>query len=459
MNRKTVYKSFIIAFLTVATCNLSASVDEALTIWGSKVFVRGFKDSRRVRRYAISALKKYGLFVKTGIPTTRFVYFAHGSTVGLRVKNINMDSILFQEEIKIQYHNKTSIETAIKGLAGKFYQRFPSKGLIYKVRGDEVKINIGYAQGIKKNSRVFAVRFTGTAPAEFDPDYEFDYEKTAEIEITKTGKYASRGKILSDSGVRQFDKIVPVDKNLMASSTEEGKNVGGKSFKLYAGFLSGQLKTISSETYSDEDFEPDEDKKLTFISLVPRAGFEWWWSEKPGLSLDFSYRKIQLNVQDSDPVKASFMLVSADFKYRIKKGKDGKNEVIPSFGYIYYGNTVGVALIRYISIKYHGPQIGIEWRRHYNSTTGFANIRIYPYLAASEDKVYRGVKARGYGLNLDLGCEYVFKNHLGVSGSGFFSWIATSFTGDTSHNISPENQTFSEVYYGLKLLLSFTFPM
>lgn len=455
-----VFLSFLITILPKFTD--ASSLNDALTIWGSKVELIGINQDIEIKlkRKIKRLMKEYAFHHRTRVPTTRFTISIEGSNVVLKVKSLLTFSVLFEDRAPIKTQNFVDIKEATELLFNKFVRKMPTIGVVSEVTGSKVYLGVGANRKLKKGRRLIAVRFKGTASQKIDLNKDMPYELTARLKIIEVREYESVAKIINSSGLKRFDKI-KFDKKASRKKNLQGYTDGLETgIKVLGGFASGYLRTKPTEDFaSSEEIEPDNDKKLTPISLVPLIGMEWWFLKILGVSLEFQYRKIPLTTSAGESVKANYLLGTFDLNYRYDVNPDEIKDIIAAnIGYFDYRNTLNKDLIRYISIRYYGPQLGLGWKRVDGPHAGFFQIIAYPYLWVKEDRIKRGTSATAYGFNVNSGYEHRFKNNLGFKIAPYYRWIKTTFKGPVSFGITNEKHKFLEFQYGIKFLLSFTIP-
>ena len=458
-------KKIAVAVLFSVMCfsrTMLAEMDRALTITGTKITVHGFVRGKEVREFASKLLRRYGLDLEEEEHVAEFYVTHADGFIHLEIRSIATGTILFRDKGPCDDQKFPAIKSAIRNLMERFYRLLPYRGLIYSMKGEIVKINAGFHRGLRVGDRVLAVRFKGTAPDRIDIKKEIPYSVMARIKIDKVRKYYSVGKIISSSGARRFDKIVygeGIDiKGQKDNRRRKDRVFLEREIRFYLGFLSGYLWSKPNLKYASDEIIPDSDRNLTPLSPVPYIGLDLWPGRTFGLSLWFQYRKIPLKTQGGEKIKASYMSGSFNVRYRFTTGtKSARNIFSPALGYFFYSSTVKEPLVRYISVKYCGPSVGIEWktpRRHRNY---FAGLHLYPYLMVKEDQVTRGSRAGAMGFSADIiGLEYPGKTHTGYTGALFYRWIRTGFSGEASDVIVYPDQKFNEHYVGIRLLMTFS---
>ena len=449
---------FFIVFLLTGGQTVLANLNEALTIWGARVEVIGSEADWELEKHIVAQLKGYGLSTKTNSPFMVYRFNVNQTEVRLNIVSSRANSLLFKKSVLLNSYSAEAAKGALNELLSLFHNKLPFKGLIYFIDGDEVKVNIGKNFDLNTGDTLKVIRFKGPAPAEINLDEEFSFKTVGKIRIFQVKNNFSLGKIVKDNGIQRFDKVIIADpdfKEPAAGKTNKGKN---KKFGFLIGVNSESLKVKPTEDLSSYPIVPDVDKKLTFISLVPQLGMEYWISDRFESIIDFQYRKIPLTLQSGAKIKATFMRFDFDVKYWIKpKGEDFENAYALILGYWLYYNTINEEIIRYISTKYSGPQLGFEWKNFYKRGDTFLKFKLYPYLFVGEDKVKRGSKASAAGYYLNFGYIHKLSNVVNIQGGLFYRRIHTSFSGDTSHDISPKDLHYIESEIGSNIKFIFYF--
>jgi hypothetical protein len=427
-------------------------MDKTLTIWGSKVTLSGFESStKRSKKYAIKYLKKNGLYVVTDSPTTHIRFKKDGTTVSMKVKNLLTGTIFYTKTYYIEGKGTKAIKNTISRSVDDFKKVLPYHGLVYSKRREIIKINAGTSSGITKGDRFETIRFKGEIPETIQLEtQEFEHDLTGEIEILSAKRYTSVAKIISETLVRKFDKIV-IDREAGRFTSDPVK----KGIKLLFGTSTGVLK-VEGASDSTANEKPDSGKELKFANPIPTFGLNVWFSKKYGANLTLQYRKIPLALTNGTKIKATYMVVSPELLYSFGDFDNGNVIVLALGAYVYY-NTVGEKLMYYISTKYIAPQLGFDWSKKDRAHTGTFRLRFFPMASLTEDQAKRGESSSSSGWNIELIYDYDITVMCGVSSSLFYRRIKTTFSGEPSVGID-EDDTYEDSQYGVKLLLSFYFP-
>ena len=461
------FKIIIIILGVSHSVSALASVDKALTIWGPTLKLEGSNietlktvgKQEELKLMCVQAMKNYGFFSKAKKPSAEFIVKFSKKGILLHVKSLLANVKLYSNFLPLASWSQVTVRRAINILFGNFYRALPSKGLVFSIVKNEVKVSMGAKQGLRKGQRVVAVRFLGDATDPMALSKDMPYAISAEIVITNVKTYYSVGRIITSSSLERYNKIVvPTKKERIAAKSKKKKTLVDRGVCFYLGFSSGNLSSKSDEDTSSTSITPDGDKELSFLSLVPMAGFSWWLPWNIGGDGNVQYRKLPMKTAGGTEVKATYLRALLDFRYRFDFSKlKGEEYLAVLAGYTLYQNKLTTPLVYYISTQYHGPLLGVQWKQWVNQHAGFSTLKIFPKLLLTEDQVQRGSDSSAYGFYLDIGYEFLSRTFIGFKAILFYQYMKTKYSGVTTHFISPESQNFTESYYGINLFTTFSF--